>query len=154
MVCTPKWLRQLQLPSIRVGTALIPPSFSVCNLGVFIDSDLSIRLYVNEVAGKCYFVLWQLCSVRRSDPADMFQMFVGSLVVSRLDYSNATLAGVLRNLLRRFQSVNTAAITVDDLPRFVKISLSLAVFYLSTDARLALLAYCCQHGTALSYLAN
>jgi hypothetical protein len=111
-------------------TDLIPPSISVRDLGMVIDSYLSVRSHVNKIAGTRYSVLRQLRRVRRSVPIDEFRLLVGSLVLSRLDYCNAALAGVSElsmNLFRRFQSVmNTTARTVADQQRFANISLSLA----------------------------
>jgi len=40
-------------------------------------------------------VLRQLCSIRRSVPDPVFQSLVVSLVLTKLDYGNATLTGLL-----------------------------------------------------------
>jgi hypothetical protein len=156
---TARRLRQLQLQPIRLGAGLIEPCSVIRDLGVLIDSDLSMRSHVHKVAGSCYSVLRQLRSVRRSVPADVFQILVRSLVISRLDYCNATLAGIPTSLLSRFQSVmNAAARTVADLRRYDHISLSLAsLHWLRAPERvvfkLAVLVYRCLHGTAPRYLA-
>jgi len=39
---TSRWLHQLHYTAIRVGTGIISPSSTVCDLGVYIDSDLSM----------------------------------------------------------------------------------------------------------------
>jgi hypothetical protein len=97
---------------------LIEPSDCVRDLGVYIDCNLTMRSHILKMAGGCYSVLRQLRSVCDSVPTDVFCMLVGSLVVSRLDYCNATLAGVSTTLLRHFQSVmNAAARTITGLPR-------------------------------------
>jgi len=51
----------------------------------------------------------QLRSIRRSVSRPVVQSLVTSLVLSRLDYGNATLAGIPQHLLRRLQSVMNAA---------------------------------------------
>jgi hypothetical protein len=87
-------------------------------------------------------------------------MFVGSLVVSRLDYCNAALAEVSMNHPRLFQSVmNNATRAVADLSRFENITLSLAgLHWLQAPERitfkLALLVYRCPYGTAPSHIAS
>jgi len=53
--------------------------------------------------------LCQLRQIRRSVPTDTFQTLVVSLVLTRLDYSNSVLAGLLVYLVRRLQSVLNAA---------------------------------------------
>jgi len=60
----------------------------------------------------CFAVLRQLRSVRRmrrSVPSSVFQTLIVSLVLTKLDFGNATLAGLPTNLLNRFQSVLKAA---------------------------------------------
>ena len=47
--------------------------------------------------------------VRRSVPSDVFQSLIASLVLTRLDYGNATLAGISAGLITRLQSVLNAA---------------------------------------------
>jgi hypothetical protein len=119
-----------------------------------------MRSHILKVAGGCYSVLRQLRSVRRSVPTDVFCMLVGSLVVSRLDYCNVTLAGVSTTLLRRFQSaMNAAARIITGLPRSAHISTTLAnLHWLRAPERiafkLALLAFKCLNNTGPRYLCN
>ena len=153
-------LRHLHPPPIRAGAGLVEPSNCIRDLGVYIDSDLSMRSHVTKVAGSCFAALRQLRIVRRSVPADVFQTLVGSLVIGRLDYCNAALAGVPAALLHRFQSVmNAAARTVAGLRRYDHISQTLAdLHWLRAPERIifkiAVLTYRCLHGTAPGYLAN
>jgi len=53
----------------------------------------------------CFTVLRQLRSIRRSVSIPVVQSLVTSLVISRLDYGNAKLAGIPQSLLLRLQSV-------------------------------------------------
>jgi len=59
--------------------------------------------------GRRYAVLRQLHSIRHSVPATTFQTLIVSLVLSRLDYGNAALAGLSVYRFRRLQSVMNAA---------------------------------------------
>ena len=117
-----------------------------------------MRQHVNKVAGGCYAALRQLRSVRRSVPVDVFKTLVGTLVISRLDYCNSTLAGIPTTVLHQFQSVmNAAARTVASLPPFGHVSSVLAeLHWLRAPERinfkLAVLVYRCLHGTAPNYL--
>ena len=78
---------------------------------VFIHLDLVllwwlIRLahHVSKTVSCCFNVLRQIRSVRRSVTRPVLQSLVVSLVSSRLDYSNATLAGLPGHELNRLQS--------------------------------------------------
>ena len=111
--------RQHLLPrsALRIGADVITPSTTVRDLGIFIDVDLSMRSHVQRTVAGCFAVLLQLRSIRRSVPSSVFQTLVVALVLSRLDYGNATLVG-RSNLLNRLQIVlNAAARSVAGLRR-------------------------------------
>ena len=76
--------RRHQLPSIglEVGNDIVIPSKSVRDLGVYRDSDLTIKTHVNRTVSACFYALRQLRSVRRSVPSDVFQLMVVSLVLT------------------------------------------------------------------------
>ena len=77
-------LRQFQLPTsgLRVGDDVITPSRSVRDLGVFLDSELTMRTHVSRTVSRCFFAMRQLRSVRRSVPFDVFQSLIAWLQFS------------------------------------------------------------------------
>jgi len=77
------------------------------DLSALVLLDLSA---VGKTVSACFAVLRQLRSVRRSLPRSILQSLVTSLVLSRLDYGNATLAGISTYLLQRFQSAMNSAV--------------------------------------------
>jgi len=85
---------------------------------------------------------------------------VTSLVLSRLDYGNATLAGIPQHLLRRLQSVmNAAARLIYSSSRFHHIiPLLRQLHWLKAkkriDFKLAVLVFKCIHWSAPPYLAD
>ena len=103
--------RQSQLPCIplRVGADLTSPSSSVRNLAIFLDADLTMRTHVQRTAVCGFAALRKLRSIRRSVPTSVYQTLIVLLVVSRLDYVNATLVGIPANLSRHLQLVLNAA---------------------------------------------
>ena len=99
--------------------------FDYCFISISI-SIIEITLVAKTTAG-CFAALRQIRSIRRSLPPAAIQTLVVSLVLSGLDYGNATLAGIPAYLLRRLQSVlNAAARTIVGLPRSAHISTTLA----------------------------
>ena len=90
----------------------------------------------------------------------MYQSLVVALVLSRLDYGNATLAGLPASLLNRLQSViNAAARSIAGLRRSEHITDALASFHwLRAPERikfkLAVIVYRALHGTAPQYLTD
>jgi len=78
------------------------------DLGIYIDSDASMKMHISGTVSSCFAVLRQIRSIRRSVSQQTLQSLVVSLVLTRLDYGNATLAGVASNQLDRLQSVMNA----------------------------------------------
>ena len=154
--------RQHQIPTtaVRVGADTVTPTTSVRDLGIFIDSDLSMRTQVTRTVAGCFAVLRQLHSIRRSVPDPVFQSLVVSLVLTKLDYGNATLTGLPAYQYRRLQSVlNAAARLIYRRRRFDHVtSLLRELHWLKSSERvaykLAVTFYRCLHGLAPSYLAQ
>lgn len=157
---TSRRLHQLPQLPLRVCSDQVMPTTAVRDLGVYIDADLSMKTHVTKTVSACFAVLRQLRSIRRSVSRSVFQSLVVSLVLSRLDYGNATLAGIPSYQLKRLQSVlNSAARLIFSSSRFDHISpLLRRLHWLKAPQRieykLAVLAYKCLHGTAPSYLAD
>ena len=81
------------------------PASVVRDLGIYIDSDVSMRSHVAKTVRAHFAALRHLRSVRRSVPRPVLQSMVSSLVLSRLDYSNGSLVGILQCQLERLQSL-------------------------------------------------
>ena len=154
--------RQHQIPSspLRVIGDDVASSQSVRNLGIFMDADISMSTHVTKTVAKCFSALRQLRSIRRSVPEDIFKNLVVSLVLTRLDYGNATLTGLPSCQLSRLQAVmNAGARLIFRASKFEHITQMLInLHWLRAPERIvykvAVLTYKCLHGTAPSYLAN
>jgi hypothetical protein len=153
-------LHQLPHNTLRVGSDQVTPSVVVRDLGILLDADVSMKSHVMRTVSTCFFVLRQLRSIRRSVPRPVLQSLVVSLVLSRLDYGNATLVGISQYLLQRLQSVmNAAARLIYSSSRSSHITpLLRRLHWLKTkeriDFKVAVLVYKCLHGTAPPYLAD
>jgi len=103
--------RRHQLPTsaLRIGSDLVKLSASVRDLGIYFDADLSMRCQIHKTVANCFAVLCQLRSIRRSVPTSVYHTLVVALVLSRLDFGNAVLVGLMAYLYNRLQSVLNAA---------------------------------------------
>ena len=82
---------------------------------MWFDAELSMRSHVSRVAQTCFYHLRQIHAVRRQ-LGHVTAKLVTALVLSRLDYSNAMLAGLPASTLAPCQRVlHAAARTVLDL---------------------------------------
>jgi len=154
--------RQSQLPklSLRICSDFVAPLLNVRDLGIYLDADLSMKSHVRRTTSSCFAILRQLRSLRRSIPSSVYQTLIVSLILTRLDYGNATLAGLPVYLVSRLQSVmNAAARSIIGIRRSEHITSTLAnLHWLKVSERikfkLAVLTYRCLHGAAPWYLTD
>ena len=89
---TSRWRHLLPTTAVRVSVDYITPSSAVRDLGIMIDSDVSMRSHVSRTVSGCFATLRQIRSVRRSVSVSVFMSLVVSVIMPRLHYGNATLA--------------------------------------------------------------
>ena len=93
------------------------------NLGVYLDSELTLKRQVSKLCQVCYFHLRRLRTVRRSLSKECLRTLVHAFVTSRVDHCNGLLYGSYSYLLDRLQSVlNSAARLVLNIAKFSWIS--------------------------------
>ena len=119
-----------------------------------------MQTHVQRSVARCFAVLHQLRSIRRDVPSSVYQSLVVALVLLRLDYGNATLAGCSQPAYNHLQSVlNTTDRSIAGLRRSKHITDALASFrWLWAPKRikfkLAVTVYRAFHGTAPQYLSD
>jgi hypothetical protein len=146
---------------LTVGLDSVTPVSHVRDLGIYVDADLSIRTHISKTVASCFGVLHKIRSIRRSVSRPTLVALVTSLVMTRLDYGSAELAGLPRLLTDRLQAVlNGAAPLINADSRsdhlYAIASQPPLVSRRATERinfRLAVLACRCLHGPAPSYLA-
>jgi hypothetical protein len=94
---------------LQIGADVIKPVDVVRDLGVLLDSELSMKQHVAKITIMCFFHLRRLRQVRRSLGPDVTQRLVSAFVLSRLDYCNAVLAGLPASTISPLQRVQNAA---------------------------------------------
>ena len=96
----------IDLPSsVRVGRSDISFSSAARNLGVIFDSELALKEQVNKLCQLAYLEIRRIGSIRQYLSVEATKTLVSSLVLSRLDYCNALLAGCPQVLLDKIQRV-------------------------------------------------
>ncbi len=143
--------------SIQLGTSIITPSTSVRNLGVIFDDQLTFKEHNAKTARSCRFALHNIRKIRPLLTEHAAQLLVQALVVSRLDYCNALLAGLPSNTIKPLQMIqNAAARLVFNEPKITHVTpLFISLHWLPVAARIKfktlMLAYRTTTGSAPSY---
>jgi len=138
---------------------------SDCRLGtrlghLYLDSEASTKIHVSRTVSSCFSVLLQLRFIRRSVTRPVLQSLVVSLVLSRLDYGNATLAGLPGRELNRLQSVlNAAARLIFAASKYDHVTPLLSDLHWlrvpeRIDFKITVLVYRCLCGLAPAYLST
>ncbi len=95
--------------TIQLGSSSITPSASVRNLGVIFDDQLTFKEHIAKTARSCRFALHNIRKIRPFLTEHAAQLLVQALVISRLDYCNALLAGLPSNTIKPLQMIQNAA---------------------------------------------
>ncbi len=95
--------------TIQLGSSTITPSASVRNLGVIFDDQLTFKEHIAKTAWSCRFALHNFRKIRAFLTEHAAQLLVQALVISRLDYCIALLAGLPSNTIKPLQIIQNAA---------------------------------------------
>ena len=156
---TRQQLAKLSMSPLQIKNQVIMPLDKVRDLGVIIDSKLTMESHTASVARSCFYQLRQLRSIQRSLTTDARRTLVTAFVANRVYYCNAVLYGTSTSVTRRLQMVlNSAARKVVGLGKYEHIT---PVFrdnlhWLPVTARIqfkiAALTFDCVRGTGPVYL--
>ncbi len=95
--------------TIQLSSSTITPSSSVRNLGVISDDQLTFKDHIAKTARSCMFALHNSRKIRPLLTQHAAQLLVRALVISRLDYCNALLAGLTSCTIKPLQMIQNAA---------------------------------------------
>ncbi len=144
--------------SIQLGSSTVTPSRTARNLGVVIDDQLSFTDHIATTARSCRFALYNIRKIRPFLSEQAAQLLVQALVLSRLDYCNALLAGLPACTIKPLQLIqNAAARVVFNEPKKAQVTpLFIRLHWLPIAARIKfkvlMFAYKTTTGTAPIYL--
>ncbi len=143
--------------TIQLGSSTITPSASVRNLGVIFDDQLTFKEHIAKTARSCRFALHNIRKIRPFLTEHAAQLLVQALVISRLDYCNALLAGLPSNTIKPLQMIqNAAARLVFNEPKRAHVTpLFVSLHWLPVAARIQfktlMLTYRTTTGSAPTY---
>ncbi|XP_052000201.1 uncharacterized protein LOC127656077 isoform X1 [Xyrauchen texanus] len=144
--------------TVQLGPTTVSPSKTVRNLGVTIDDELNFTDHISKTARSCRFTLYNIRKIRPFLSVHATQLLVQSLVITRLDYCNALIAGLPACAIRPLQMIqNAAARLVFNEPKRAHVTpLFVSLHWLPVHARIKfkalMLAYKTVTGSAPAYL--
>jgi hypothetical protein len=156
--------QRLKNRDIRGLTALsssLVETSSVRDLGVILDSELTMEEHVIKLCQTCFFHLRRIRSVRRSLTSQALNTLVHAFISSRIDFCNGVLCGISGYLIDRLQSVlNSSARLVLNIRKYDHISAALRdnlhwlPIHQRVQFKICLFVRSCLVGAAPTYLAE
>ena len=102
-------LREINIKGVNFGSDTTVRFVStVKNLGIHMDSGLTMSNHVVELKKKCFLTLRNLTKIRFLLTTKQLKTIVNSLVVSCLDYCNAMFYGISKYLIHQLQLIQNA----------------------------------------------
>ena len=152
-------LQKITVESIDLAGSTLKFQSSVNDLGVLIDSKLTMREHVQRVCRSSFYQLRQLFVIRSSLSMKTCTALVHAFVTSRFDYCNSLLAGINKELLNKLKSVLRFAARLvmrkrkfDPISEDIRNTLHWLPVRQRIEFKLGILAFKCLHGDAPSYL--
>ena len=102
-------LRQLDVMSLKLCSVAVEPVDSVRELGVILDSELSMRVHISKISSTCFFHLRRLLKLRSLIDTVSIQRLASAFILSRVDYCNTVIAGLPTSTFSSLKRVLNAA---------------------------------------------
>ena len=157
--CTTKpKLKTLELDHINLHNTRIEFSLKAKNLGLNLDSALSMDVHVNHLCKVLNFELRKLSQIRQYLDINATKTLASAFILSRLDYCNSMFAGLPQDRLQKLQLIqNRAARLILKEPKRAHVTPMLrSLHWLPVNARidyrLATICFQCLHCEYPSYL--
>ncbi len=144
--------------TFQLGSSTITPSKTARNIGVVVHDKLNFSDHITKTARSCRFTLYNIKKIRPFLSEHATQLHVQALVLSRLDYCNALLAGLPASSIKPLQLIQNAAarLIFNDLKRTHVTPLFINFHWLPIAARIKfkalMFAYRTTSGSAPLYL--
>ena len=160
LIGTRQQLAKVSFENIVVGESTVTAAESIRNLETWFDSRMSMETHVNRCCKAAFYHLHNLNKIRKYLNQETTEKLIHAFVTSRIDYCNALLYGLPKNLLHKLQRVqNAAARLVFREPKFCRITpLLFNLHWLPIRHRIhfkiILVAFKAIHNLAPQYITN
>ena len=118
-------------PAISFGNTSLIPSDSCLNLGVILDSDLSLKKHISFICQTLYYQIRQLRQICSCLDIRSAKLLANSLSSSRFDFCNSLLYGLPDSSISRLQRVQNylARVVLPFTKRFDHITTALRMLH-------------------------
>ena len=157
---TPHQLSKVNRPTFGATSDIVQLSSCEGNLGVLLDSSLTMKDHIGEVSKRSFQHLRNISHIRKFLSFDAVQAVVHALVCSQIDTNNSLYYGLPNTQLQRLQRIqNAAARVIYKKSKYEHVTpLLYELHWLPVSYRilfkLLVLTFKCIHGDAPTSLSN
>ena len=102
-------VQALKTSKITVCDEQIEVSHNVKNLGIVVDTNLTMEKHISHIRKVCYFELRKIAKIRPFFTVEATNKLICAFVLSRLDYCNSLMVGLPDNKIYKLQQVQNNA---------------------------------------------
>ena len=146
--------------NLVIQDTTVHPTTVVRDLGVLLDSELTMKQHVSQLAKSCFFHIRRIRQICRIAGKEVASQLVSAFVLSRLDYCNSVFSGLPKSTLATLQRVQNAAarLVLDLKPREHVTPALRDLHWLPIQFRiqykLCTLMFCARNGLCPTYLSD
>jgi hypothetical protein len=101
--------QKITAPTLNVSGHTIVPTASARNIGVTMDSEMTMEAHVNGICKRAYWQLHRIAKIRNFMDRESLECIIHAFMTSRIDYCNALLCGTSHRVTQKLQRVQNAA---------------------------------------------
>ena len=101
--------KKFTTPSINIDNHIITSSLKAKNIGVIMDSHMSMEAHISSVCKSAYMHIRNIGKLRKYLDQDSLETIIHAFITSKLDYCNSLLCGVASTQLNRLQRIQNVA---------------------------------------------
>ena len=109
IIGTPAKVKAANISTVELGGEQVTATEAVRNLGVIMDSNLSMDHHISHLRKTCYFQLKRISHLRPYLTTEATSRLVCSFVLSRLDYCNSLMSAIPESKLNKLQQIQNNA---------------------------------------------
>ena len=155
-----KELSHFNLKNVRVGESVIHISESAVNIGVTLDSKLTMAKHVNKIVSSAWYHLNNIRRIRKYLTKSATETIVHAFITSRLDMCNSILYGLPKKIKNKLQSIQNkcASLVVNGRKHTSSEEIRKSLHWLPIEERITykilVITFKCLNGTGPQYLAD
>ena len=101
--------KQVIIKGVILGEQCIRFSEEVKNVGVYIDSNLTLKKHINNIVSHCYKILKDIGRIKKCLSKDHLERLVHAVISSRMDYCNSLFVNLPQCDLYKLQKLHNSA---------------------------------------------